>query len=193
MEHAGLLALDVLEQILDHLLLVAAGFGVDPIGSILHLIALVDEQRGIATVIDNQLRAETAGELQRLPGAPPIFFQCFTLPGKNRNPAGSDGRGSVVLGGENVAGNPADVGTEIAQRLDEHGRLNGHVQRAHDTDTGQRLLLAIFFTGGHQPGHFMLGDFNFLTPEFGKADVSYFVICEAHVCLYLVVNFRMLR
>ena len=46
--------------------------------------------------------------------------------------ADDDRGGSVVLGGEDVAGDPAHLGAERGQRLDQHRGLDGHVQRAHD-------------------------------------------------------------
>ena len=46
--------------------------------------------------------------------------------------ADGDRRGGVVLGGEDVAAAPANLGAERGQRLDQHGRLDRHVQRAGD-------------------------------------------------------------
>jgi hypothetical protein len=43
-----------------------------------------------------------------------------------------DRRGGVILGREDVARRPADVGAELDQRLDQHRGLHGHVQRAGD-------------------------------------------------------------
>ncbi len=180
-EDAGLLGLDVLEQVLDDLFLVAAGRGVDPVGAVLHFIALVDEQRGVAAVIDDELRAEACRVDQRLPGAPPVFLERFALPGEHRNAGGGDGGGGVVLGREDVAGNPAHFRAELDERLDEHGGLDRHVQRAHDAHALQRLLRAVLGAGGHQAGHLMLGDFNFLAAEIGQGDVADFVVGEAHV------------
>ena len=53
--------------------------------------------------------------------------------------ADDDRGGGVVLGGEDVAGGPADLGAERDQRLDEHGGLDRHVQRAGDAGAGERL------------------------------------------------------
>jgi hypothetical protein len=161
----------------------ALGFGVDPVGSIFHFKAFVDEQGRVATVIDDELRAETAGELKRLPRAPPIFFEALTLPGEHRNFAGGNRCGRVILSGENVAGNPAHFGTEIDERFDENRGLDGHVKRTHDAHALQRFFLTVFFPGGHEAGHFVLGDFNFLATKLGEADVSNFVICEAHISI----------
>ncbi len=54
-----------------------------------------------------------------------------------------DRGGGVVLGGEDVAGDPADVGAQRDQGLDEHGGLHGHVQRARDRGPRQRLCSAV--------------------------------------------------
>jgi hypothetical protein len=78
-------------------------------------------------------RALAAGELNGLPGAPPILLKGFTLPGEDGNAGLGDGGGSVILGGEDVAGDPADIGTEFGESLDEYGRLDGHVERTHDS------------------------------------------------------------
>src|SRR6185437_14220043 len=75
------LAVDFLQEILDDLLFLVAGGAVDPIAAVLELIAFMDEQRGIAAVVDDELRAEAAGMAESLIGAPPVFFERFTLPG----------------------------------------------------------------------------------------------------------------
>jgi hypothetical protein len=47
----------------------------------------VQEQRHVATVIDDQLRALAARERNRLVGAPPVLLKRFTLPCKTGTPA----------------------------------------------------------------------------------------------------------
>ena len=89
----------------------------------------------------------------------------------------------MILGGENIAGNPADFGTEIGERLDENRRLDRHVQRSHDAHALQRLGLAILFPCRHQAGHLVLGNVDFLTSEIGEADVPYFVVCKTHIII----------
>ena len=42
--------------------------------------------------------------------------------------AGSDSGGGMVLSGEDIAGGPADIGTEGDECFDEDGGLNGHVR-----------------------------------------------------------------
>jgi len=84
------------------------------------------------------------------------------LPGVNRDPRGSDGGGGVVLGGEDVAGAPADLGAEFDQGLDQDRGLDGHVQAAGDPGPGQRLGLAELLAQGHEPWHLGLGNAHLL-------------------------------
>ena len=77
----------------------------------------------------------------------------------------------MVLGREDVAGGPANVGAERLQRLDQHRRLDRHVQRAGDARALQRLVLAEFLAAGHQARHFGLGDLDFLAAPVGERDV----------------------
>src|SRR5690606_19614722 len=95
---------DLPAQILDALLLVGAGWRVDPVGTVFELIALVDEQGDVATVIDDELRSLAVGTDERTPGEIPVFLQGLPLPGEDGHTGLGDGRGGMVLGGENVAG-----------------------------------------------------------------------------------------
>ena len=85
--------------------------------------------------------------------------------------ADDHGRGGVILGREDVARDPADVGAELGQRLDEHGRLNRHVQAAHDPGAGERTLALVALAQRHQAGHFLLGQPHFLAAELGQRQV----------------------
>ena len=70
------------------------------------------------------------------------------------------------------------------QRLDQHGGLDGHVQRTGDARALQRLRGAEFFAAGHQARHFGFGDGDFLAAEIGKADIGNdVVVCRAHEVL----------
>ena len=56
---------------------------------LLELDALVDEQGGVATVVEDQVRALAAGPAQDLLGAPPVVLEGLALPGEDRaRPAG---------------------------------------------------------------------------------------------------------
>ena len=130
------------------------------------LDALVNEQRRVAAVIEDHVRAVGVRPHQSLLGAPPVLLERLALPREDgdtlrvpRRTVGADGDGSgrLVLGGEDVAGGPADLRTKHREGLDEHGGLHGHVQGSGDASTAQRLTLAVLVTHGHEAGHLVLG------------------------------------
>lgn len=61
----------------------------------------------------------------------------------------------MVLGAENVATAPSHVSAHVLESLDEHGSLDGHVQGAADSRSGEELG-AELLAAGHEPGHLML-------------------------------------
>ena len=193
MKNARLGGMDLLEQVLDDLFLKAARRRTHPIGTIFQFVALVNEQCGIAAIIDNQLRSKTLRIDESLPGAPPVFLQRFAFPCIDGNVAGGDCGGGMILGRENVATYPTNLRAEIGERFNEHGGLDCHVQRPHDANPLQGLFRSVFVTGRHQTGHLVLGNFNFLAAEIGKADVAYFVVGKTHGCLVVDVRFSDIR
>ena len=81
-------------------------------------------------------------------------------------------RRGVVLGREDVAGDPAHVGAERVERLDQHRGLDRHVQRAHDALPLERLRRAVLLADGHQAGHLLLGEADLLAPPLGEREVG---------------------
>jgi hypothetical protein len=79
----------------------------------------------------------------------------------------------MVLGGEDVAGSPGDLGTESSQGLDQDGGLDGHVEGTDNTGTLEDLGRTVLLTESHQTGHLVLGELNLLATESGEADISY--------------------
>jgi hypothetical protein len=77
----------------------------------------------------------------------------------------------VILGRKDVAGRPAHVRTQRHQRLDQHGGLDGHVERAGDARALERLGGTIFLAQRHQARHFGFGDTDLVAPEIGESDV----------------------
>ena len=142
----------------------------------LELGALVDEQGGVAAVVEDHVRALAVGPDQRLLGAPPVLLQGLAFPGVDRDPGGGDRGGGVVLGREDVAAGPAHLGAERDQGLDQHRGLDRHVQRAGDARAFQRLLVGELLAGLHQAGHLDLGERDLLAPEIGEADVGDLVV-----------------
>ncbi len=78
----------------------------------------------------------------------------------------------MILGGEDVAAAPADLCAERRERLDQHGRLNGHVQRARDASALQRLGGGVLAADRHQAGHLVLGERHLLAPEVREREVG---------------------
>ena len=59
------------------------------------------------------------------------------------------------------------------ERLDEHGGLDGHVQRAGDPGAGERLRLGELAAHRHQAGHLVLGELDLLAPELGERQIGH--------------------
>ncbi len=165
------------------MLVVLRGLDGGGLAGLLVLDALVDQERGVAAVVEDHVRA-AGGRVrpgQRLLRAPPVLFERLALPGEDRDALGvlggavradrDSGRG-VVLGGEDVAGGPTDLGAESGEGLDQHGGLHGHVQRAGDAGAGQRLRGGVLLADRHQAGHLVLGEGDLLAAEGGEGQVG---------------------
>ena len=140
------------------------------------------QQRQVAAVIQDHVRGPAVRALDGLLNAPPELFLVHALPGEDGAAGGGNGRGSMVLGGEDIAGRPADGGAQGGQRFDQHGGLDGHVQATGDAGALERLLLAVFGADGHQAGHFILGHGDFLAPPRGEGKVFDLEILGCHGC-----------
>ncbi len=126
----------------------------------------------------------SVGPLDRLAGAPPVLLERLALPGEDRRPLRARGRpavlraadddrgGRVVLRREDVAGDPADVGAEVDERLDEDRGLDGHVEAPHDPLAGERLLGRVAGAKRHQAGHLLLGEADLLAAGLGEGEVG---------------------
>jgi len=98
----------------------------------------------------------------------------------------SDRRRGVILRGEYVARGPAYLGPQRTQRLDQDGRLDGHVQRAGDARALEGLRLRVFAANRHQRRHLGLGDGDFLAAPVRQLKVGDLVVSEFRVgCVHL--------
>src|SRR2546423_3145610 len=95
MPAARIFAMNFLQQVFDDLFFFAAGRGVDPIAPVLEFVAFMDEQSGIAAIIDDQLRPFAAGMAERFVSTPPIFFERLAFPGKDWDFGSGDGSGGM--------------------------------------------------------------------------------------------------
>jgi hypothetical protein len=107
-----------------------------------------------------------------------------------------NGGGGVVLSRVNVARGPAHLGSQMHQSLNEHSRLNGHVQRAADAHSLQHciskqtpkkrqqthkekrtshlegLILAVLGAASHQTGHLGLGQNQLLATKLPQVQIA---------------------
>ena len=177
--------LDVAQQVEKHAPLLRVAFGVegrDRAGT-LELVPLVDQERGVAAIVDDQVGAAAVGPEQRLVRAPPVLGERLALPREDRNAARSAGRAPglgttdrdrrrrVVLRREDVAGRPAHVGPELRKGLDQHRGLHGHVQAAHHPCACQRPFAGMPAAQDHQPGHLLLRQPDLVAPARGQGQI----------------------
>ena len=143
---------------------------------LLGLDALVNEKSGVAAVVDDEIGAAAGAPVEGALGAPPVFLEGLTLPGEDGGAVAGDGGGGMVLGGEDVAGAPADLGAEGGEGLDEDGGLDGHVEGAGDPSALEGLRGAELGAGGHEAGHFNLRQLDFQSSEIGLRHVLHLVL-----------------
>ena len=86
----------------------------------------------------------------------------------------------MVLGGENIAGRPADVGAEVRQRLDQNGCLDRHVQAAGKPHALERLLASKLVSQGHESRHLGFCNGNLAATPVGERNVGDLVVILRH-------------
>mmetsp|Transcript_30048 Transcript_30048/g.64586 ORF Transcript_30048/g.64586 Transcript_30048/m.64586 type:complete len:391 (-) Transcript_30048:30-1202(-) len=162
---------------------------------VLELLALVEQQGRISSIINNLVAALAIRPREGLVRAPPVLLKRLTLPSKDVGSASTHaGRSGMVLRGEDVARAPADVGAKLRKGLNEHAGLNGHVQRAHDTNTCKRLRRAELRARSHQARHLVLCNIKLLPAKVRERHVSNLVVASSlnilgrHGCSVLMVK-----
>ena len=138
----------------------------------------VQQQRGIAAVVEDHVGKTAIGPVKNAVGVIPVILERFALDGENRDVLRSNRRGGVILRRENVARGPAYLGTQGSQRFDQYRRLDGHVQAAGNARALQGLAFGEFLADGHETGHFGFGNANFLAAPIGEGKVGNNVISE---------------
>ena len=131
-------------------------------------VLLVDPLGQVAAVVENQVGASAVGPAQGLFGTPPVFVLRLPLPSEDRDAGDGEGRGRVVLGREDVARTPAHLCPQRGERLNEHGGLDRRMQGASNPRPRERLGVSVLGAQGHQPGHLLLGENDFLSAPFGQ-------------------------
>ena len=134
---------------------------------------LVDEVGEVTSIIEDHVEGLAVREDDGLFDTPHILLVSLTLPSVDGDTAGGDSSSCVILGGEDVAGAPCDIGSKLEQSFDEDSGLDGHVKTPGDPCTSQRLLGPVDATEVHQTGHFILSEGQLLAAPVSKGDVSY--------------------
>ena len=150
-----------------------------------------DGHGGIAAVVEDHVGQDLVAVGVRTPAenlveAPPVFIEGFTLPRKDRHTSGlldgavtdDDCCGSLVLGGEDVAGGPADFSAQCGEGFNQHGRLDGHVDGACNPGTFEGLFLGVFAAQLHEAWHFVFGEADLVASGVGEAQVGNPEVCE---------------
>ena len=167
----GILLQELTQRCDDHALLVAAGLAVERRCVVLGCETLVDQQRCVATVINDQIGTLATLERERHCGTPPILFERLALPSKYGNTCLGNCCCGVVLRREDVARAPTYLGAQLNECFDQYGGLNCHMERAHNTCAFERLLLAVLAAQSHQTGHFVLRNFDLFASPLSQRDV----------------------
>jgi hypothetical protein len=176
----------LLERLLElreqHAFFLALGLLVEDLRVLRRLVAQVHEQRRIAAVVEDHVGALAVAPVERAVDEVPVLLERLAFVGEHGRAARGNGRGRVVLRREHVTARPADLRAERLQRLDEHGRLDRHVQRARDARALEGLLRAELGTRGHEPRHLVLGKLDLLAAVVRQGDVlDVVVVCyRAH-------------
>ena len=90
------------------------------------------EQGSVSAVVEDHVCASTLAPVEDPVREVPVLGEALPLEGENRNAAGGNRRGRVILSREDIAGGPAHLGPEDDECLDEHRGLNRHVEGPRD-------------------------------------------------------------
>jgi hypothetical protein len=82
----------------------------------------------------------------------------------------------VILGGEDVARAPPNLGTQGSEGLDQDSCLDGHVQGSCDPGALQRLGCTELGPARHQPRHLGLSQVDLQATEVGLGNVLHLVL-----------------
>nr|GEU28354.1 hypothetical protein [Tanacetum cinerariifolium] len=138
--------------------------------------AQVQQQRGVAAIVEDHVRVDSlAVDTRPFEDAVrvfPVVVQRLALDGKHRRARSSDGGGSMVLRGIDVARGPAHLRAQGFQGLDQHRGLDGHVDRPGNARAFQGLRCREFFADGHQARHFRFSDLDFFVAPCSQADIG---------------------
>ena len=150
-----------------------------------HSLALVDEQRGVAAVVEDHVRALAAGPGEDLLGAPPVLLERLALPGEDRDAL-------RVLGGAvgptttaAAASSWVEKMLQEAQRTSAPSAVSVSMSTAVCTVMCSEPAMRAPVSGwlspnslaqGHQAGHLVLGEADLVAAGLGEAQVGNLVV-----------------
>src|ERR1044071_8632725 len=68
-----------LQELLDHLFFMTGARRIYPLAAMLHFVAFMKQQRGVAAIVNDELRTKAAGVSQSRKRVVPVFFQRLAL------------------------------------------------------------------------------------------------------------------
>jgi hypothetical protein len=99
-------------------------------------VLVVDQVGQVTSVVEDHVEGLAIGEsAEGLLDTPVVLLLGLSLPSKDGDTGGSDSGSGVVLGGEDVARRPRDLGTKVGEGLDEDSGLDGPALSACDLQT----------------------------------------------------------
>ena len=148
---------------------------------LLGLEAEVDEQGGVATVVEDHVGERAAGPVEDLLGAPPVLLQRLALPGEDRDAGGG------VDGALGPTATAAAAWSWVEKMLQEAQRTSAPSATSVSMRTAvwmvmcsepamrapaSGLLVAVALAHRHQAGHLVLGERDLGAAEVGQGEVG---------------------
>ena len=158
-----------------------AGVEVGHLAGPLELEALVHEQRRVAAVVDDQVRAPAVGPDQRLVGAPPVLLERLALPGEDGGAVGA-----LDACRRRPTATAAAAGSWVLKMLHDTQRTSAPRSTSVSISTavctvmcsepmmrapGERLRRGVAGAQRHQARHLLLGEADLLAAELGEREV----------------------
>ncbi len=134
--------------------------------------AVMDHRGQVTAVVQDHVERLAVDEVKRLLDAPVELLFVHAFPGEDGNARRRDRGRGVILRRENIAARPADFGPQVGQRLDQHGRLDRHVEAAGNPRPLEGLAWAVLFAERHQAGHFVLGHLDLFATPFRERQIG---------------------
>ena len=133
----------------------------------------MDEESSITTIINQKIGTVKSLPGEHLQGAIPVLIKSLSFPGEDDTSTSlSNSGGGVILGGEDVARSPSNLGTKGLESLNEDSSLNSHMERSRDIGSLKNLRGSVFLSSSHKTGHFNFSHVEFLSTPFSEVNIG---------------------